>query len=240
MRVRLSLPSRGLPGGKSLFFCFAKSKVTKRKGDPCSSSLRFATGTLRCSAQPGSETTRYAQTSFSPDPSGPALLGSSPRVWGSEDKDRTLASSASRLRLPESESIPHPVEAGPRSGDGDGINGKNLFEPKASCFSRRRNRAPQVKLLGSDTNFTAVQSTAPEGRAKGSVNLGSDPKNFPDGGSPFFPLGFFGETKKGNSAAGASPGLVVRGTALKPTTTSSHPASAQTPSRTQPPAWSQN
>ena len=32
-------------------------------------------------------------------------------------------------------------------------------------------------LLGSDTNFAAVQSTAPEGRAKGSANLGSDPKN---------------------------------------------------------------
>ncbi len=32
-------------------------------------------------------------------------------------------------------------------------------------------------LLGSDTNFAAVQSTAPGGRATGSANLGSDPKN---------------------------------------------------------------
>ncbi len=38
----------------------------------------------------------------------------------------------------------------------------------------------------------------------------------PDGGSPFFPLGFFGETKKGNSPAGARPGLYVKGNTLKP------------------------
>ncbi len=33
------------------------------------------------------------------------------------------------------------------------------------------------KLLGSDTNFAAVHRTAPSGRAVGSSNLGSDPKN---------------------------------------------------------------
>jgi len=43
--------------------------------------------------------------------------------------------------------------------------------------------------LGSDTNFTAVQRTAPEGRAKGSVNLGSDPKNLlpPEGAARLWP-----------------------------------------------------
>ena len=34
-----------------------------------------------------------------------------------------------------------------------------------------------LELLGSDTNFAAVQSTAPSGRAEGIANLGSDPKN---------------------------------------------------------------
>ncbi len=34
-----------------------------------------------------------------------------------------------------------------------------------------------AELLGSDTNFAAVRSTAPSGRAEGSANLGSDPKN---------------------------------------------------------------
>jgi len=46
--------SRGLPGGNSLFFCVAKRKVSKRKGDPAVcvpfASLR---GNLRCSVQPG-------------------------------------------------------------------------------------------------------------------------------------------------------------------------------------------
>ncbi len=32
-------------------------------------------------------------------------------------------------------------------------------------------------LLGSDTNFIAMQSIAPGGRAKGTMNLDSDPKN---------------------------------------------------------------
>jgi iron-sulfur cluster assembly protein len=32
-------------------------------------------------------------------------------------------------------------------------------------------------LMGSDTNFAAAQSAAPCGRAAGSANLGSDPKN---------------------------------------------------------------
>jgi hypothetical protein len=46
--------SRGLPGGNSLFFCFAKRKVSKRKGDPAvcvppSLSLRRATCGARSS-----------------------------------------------------------------------------------------------------------------------------------------------------------------------------------------------
>ena len=41
-------------------------------------------------------------------------------------------------------------------------------------------------LLGSDTHFTAVRSTAPSGRAEGSVNWGSDPNNPSQTvGSPF-------------------------------------------------------
>ncbi len=34
-------------------------------------------------------------------------------------------------------------------------------------------------LLGSDANFITMQSIAPEGRAKGTMNLDSDPKNPP-------------------------------------------------------------
>ncbi len=41
-------------------------------------------------------------------------------------------------------------------------------------------------LLGSDTNFAAVRSTAPGGRAVGSANLGSDPKNPKNAGGERF------------------------------------------------------
>ena len=54
-------------------------KVPKRKATLAPASLRFAAGNLRCSVQPGSKTTRFAQTSFCPDPSGPPLLVASTR-----------------------------------------------------------------------------------------------------------------------------------------------------------------
>ena len=38
-------------------------------------------------------------------------------------------------------------------------------------------RMRHMELMGSGTNFAAAQSTAPSGRAEGSGNLGSDPKN---------------------------------------------------------------
>ena len=73
---------RGLPGGNSLFFCFAKSKVSKRKGDPQSGPLR---GSLKKLKEPENLETsllRSRQTSkfFNPSPStfsSPARTG-----WG--------------------------------------------------------------------------------------------------------------------------------------------------------------
>ncbi|SDN19875.1 hypothetical protein SAMN05720382_1047 [Polaromonas sp. JS666] len=80
----LNPAGRGLPGSNSLFFASPK-KSKQKKGDP-GSCVPFAAlrGNLRCSVQPGSKTTRFAQTSFCPDPSGPALLGASTRGWGQE------------------------------------------------------------------------------------------------------------------------------------------------------------
>ena len=50
-------------------------------------------------------------------------------------------------------------------------------------FGHPRLRMRHMRLLGSDTNFAAVQRTAPEGPASGSANLGSDPKNLGATGS---------------------------------------------------------
>ncbi len=49
------------------------------------------------------------------------------------------------------------------------------FQHLAAIYDAAHPRAGG--LLGSDTNFAAVRSTAPGGRAEGSANLGSDPKN---------------------------------------------------------------
>ncbi len=77
---------RGLPGGNSLFFCVAKRKVSKRKGDPAVCvplRLRYG-GNLRCSVQPGpGSNSPSAQTIAHPDPSGPPLLGAARREVGS-------------------------------------------------------------------------------------------------------------------------------------------------------------
>ena len=78
--------SRGLPGGNSLFFCVAKRKVSKRKGDlAVCDPLRYRYGgNLRCSVQPGSSSNSpSAQTIARPDPAGPPLLGAARRVVGS-------------------------------------------------------------------------------------------------------------------------------------------------------------
>ena len=45
------------------------------------------------------------------------------------------------------------------------------------------------ELLGSDTNFAAAQGAAPCGRAEGSANLGSDPKNSGDSRGAECPVG---------------------------------------------------
>jgi len=74
----------GLPGGNSLFFASPK-KSKQKKGDPgCCVPYASLRGNLRCSVQTGSKTTRFAQTSFCPDPSGPALLGASTRGGSGE------------------------------------------------------------------------------------------------------------------------------------------------------------
>ncbi len=55
------------------------------------------------------------------------------------------------------------------------------MEATAWRFGRYADRALEKSggLLGSDANFIAMQSIAPGGRAKGKMNLDSDPKNPP-------------------------------------------------------------
>ncbi len=58
--------------------------------------------------------------------------------------------------------------------DGESVVSPEMMTKLVAAF-RAKSQPP--RLLGSDTNFAAVRSTAPGGRAEGSANLGSDPKN---------------------------------------------------------------
>jgi hypothetical protein len=78
----------GLTGGSPAathFLLLRQKKVSKEKATLLSASLRFAAGNLRCSVQAGSGTNSASpQTSASPDPLGPALLGAYRRVLGEQ------------------------------------------------------------------------------------------------------------------------------------------------------------
>src|SRR5437870_8137105 len=86
------------------FLLLRQKKVSKEKATLLSATLRFATGTLRCSVQPGSRSNSpAAQTIASPDPSGPPLLGAYRRGWGKQIptaiRKTRFARSAPRFRF---------------------------------------------------------------------------------------------------------------------------------------------
>ena len=79
-----------------------------------SATLRFATGTLRCSGLAGSKKTRCAQTVFCPDPPNPPLLGAFTR--GQTGADSGAGSAVALLGSPSLR------WAGSRSGGGADSN----------------------------------------------------------------------------------------------------------------------
>ncbi len=150
---------RGLPGGNLLFFCFAKSKVSKRKGDPA-----VCVPALRC-GQPAvlgpagvKNNSPAAQTSFCPDPSGPALLGAYRRGWGRNTK--YLKKQGHATACPcwyWSLYSDFPVQAGPSSADGGGRSGR-------SCLSRRRVLRTAAGVEQRRLPRSAAQGTQTAGR----------------------------------------------------------------------------
>jgi hypothetical protein len=78
--------SRVSPRRATYFLLLRQEKVSKEKATLLSATLRFATGNLRCSVQPGSRSNSpAAQTIASPDPSGLPLLGAD-RRGGEKDQ----------------------------------------------------------------------------------------------------------------------------------------------------------
>ena len=106
------------------FSLLRQRKVSKRKATLLFASLRFATGNLRCSVQPGSRSNSpAAQTIAVPDPSGLPLLGADRRDFCSRNRIRIRSQN-----FPDPDS---PVLAGPVNGAQSGIRA-------ARCLSRRR------------------------------------------------------------------------------------------------------
>ena len=119
--IRLHDVCRGLPGCKSLFFASPK-KSKQKKGDPQSGSLRFASGTLRCSKSAEFlETSRLCRrrTSKNFDPLPPALL-SPARTGGSNIRERIRTSSLSLWESAGVRVLRSPVLAGLEKAEGDG------------------------------------------------------------------------------------------------------------------------
>ena len=185
-----------MPGGNSLFFCFAKSKVSKRKGDPQSGPLR---GSLKKLKEPENLETsqlRCRRTSrffirllqlFQAQP-GRAFgdrfgVGVGFGVGGSPHRCPLPRGEGERwgvIRAPNL--VPTPVLAGLEIAAAAGL--KNLDV-------RRRHSRLVSKFSGCCRNF-------------------KEPQSGPDCGSPFFSLGFFGEAKKSKSPAGANPGMLAQ------------------------------
>ena len=188
VRFELSRSLPGLPGGNSLFFCFAKSKVSKRKGDPQSGPL---CGSLKKLEEPENLETsqlRCRRTSRFFNPSPPTFSSPARKGWGLESESGSPHPGplpTGEGGSPNPNSFLKPVLAGLRSAGGSG----NKFLD----VRRRRSR------LVSKNSADFAHRKLPEAQRRD-----------PDCGSPFFSLGFFGEAKKSKSPAGASPGMLVR------------------------------
>src|SRR5213594_3737838 len=130
-RVALCEQAGGSPAASN-FSLLRQRKVTKRKATLLSATLRCASGTLRCSVQPGSRSNSpAAQTIASPDPSGPALLSAYRRGGGriqtAELRRTCFARSIPRFRF----FALNPFWLG-RAAQMEAGLGPQLFEPKAS------------------------------------------------------------------------------------------------------------
>jgi hypothetical protein len=139
------------PAGEVLFFASPKQS-TQKKGEPGSSSLRYAAGTLRCSASAGSAETRPAGsdicTSFSALACATRLLS---RQWGTgyqnqRQQGRAMArpcgvrllGSGCRLLGPPCRVAG--LSSAAAGGSGRALSERSEFSPTPPAASSARNR----------------------------------------------------------------------------------------------------
>jgi hypothetical protein len=140
-------------GGRPTVLLLRQKKVGKEKATLVSASLRFATGNLRCSGQPGSRSNSpAAQTIAGPNPSGPALLGAFTRVGG--------------------------IGSGTDS-DQSGLCVATIFIAASARISwaRGQNYFTTRRAAGVFGVRSRFRCAAPAGRDEGAANSGSDPQN---------------------------------------------------------------
>ncbi len=137
----LGTAGRGLPGGNSLSFASPKESK-QRKGDPavCVPALRFGQPVVLGPAGVKNNSPA-AQTSFCPDPSGPALLGAYRRggvrnTNSQQPNSRTRTLEETRTRHGVSLLVLVPAPDFPlwmrRGAQAQADQGSRLSEPKAS------------------------------------------------------------------------------------------------------------
>ena len=199
---------RGLPGGNSLFFCFAKSKVSKRKGDPQSGPL---CGSLKKLQETENlETCRLCRlrTSKFFNPS-PVTFSSPARTGGRNGFGCGYGCGVS----------PHPCPLPEGEGVKPGLH-FDTFSYSLSLWERVRVRVspnphsfPHPVLAGLEKfgrdglkNLDVRrQRSWLVSKFSGSAKFFKEPQRGPDCGSPFFCLLFFGEAKKSELLPG-NPG----------------------------------
>ncbi len=142
MNAFLSLPaSRGLPGGNSLFFCVAKRKVSKRKGDPMVWVLPLRSRQPAVLAESGVELELASLRQSLALIRFRLCSSAQPDGWGSKygcGEARTRK--ARPRRSPMTIALPNPLPPLPpfcmcRGAEGQTDQGERLSEPKASSSS---------------------------------------------------------------------------------------------------------
>ncbi len=202
------------PAGDHLFFASPKKRWEK-KGEPDSSALR-----ARCVARAKREAQKLAlraQTSALLFPLAPALLASSlrpkseppiPEQPGSaQDAPPRALGLRNWILVFGFRSWKFGIQSRYEETSSAGLDGSGLALSERSEFSQTPARPSNaVWVIGVRHQFRCGACAAPCGRAEGSANLGSDPKNPDESGSPSLCLLSLGEARESESPAGARPG----------------------------------
>jgi hypothetical protein len=197
----------GCPAASN-FLLRRQKKVTKEKATRWSGTLRFATGTLRCSAKAGSRSNSpSAQTIASPDPLLPALLGPARRV-GRNTNTNTNTNSGRRGRAKR-------VLAGAR------LRTRTRFwsHHPSGCAEERRSR----RIRTGDCLSVASSSPAPAGPSTAGCPRSASEGGRRQQGRLFFAY-FLLATQKKVSCRRATPGQQTHANNKRPI---KHAAEAQ-------------